>query len=766
MVGRQDTELARLYFGNILFYDYLKAKRNPTFLNRNLKRALQLHQEELEPSRSGFVETERLDRKTWTFPSKEMVQKHEEQKYFELQFKGIKPKRANGKVNTTERSPSKKRGPLFRINVQIHVTIWDPESGEICKHLLDKDANVTGFQTARGKTFSVGTDKEFRVQLNELLLPLDGGSWRSGIAKSYEAMISLNFKDLDDIRDLYTHLHGGKSLLQDPPTRITAKWKNILNGLDEDNLIPLSYKDGNEAKPLPFDLEVVMHCIRPRETVLAASNRRLKSLRGNQVPPPPLDTRPKLQRLEITYVYLKETLRRRGPVCPHCARKDFRTLDELRMHFEALHDLFKYRHKKEKEVDGTHYWRFECDVADHKADQRASDRAPDPRDIKLFVPKRSFNQNKYLNEGNEDWQKEAKLEKTRPATSKVPSASLQTIKRKRPNEVVLKPQAVRKTYKVPRAPEGVTLFRTVSKRPLVEGEWVSESDDDVDMDWIKLRKAAFTTGDSEMPEKAKVFIKEFDKFVQDERLSDDVHVGDALIRFVRLKAEWLWQEDVVGEFKKKIGELLSDKIISKEIHIGCLRVLEENRPLKSQERPRKRLRLELPEKVGMHATPPRTPLSSTSNASLNGSPKSSSTVTGAKAGLTLSNGISRSSEKTVIGKGKAKMTNHGQTTPQHTDSDGDVEMADANCNVEPSLSKASEADETPTYDTCICGEGADGSTQTRQVIFCENDDCIRHAFHLECVVKHWKLKEIPDPRRCDWYCRSCQFDPEVDTGGK
>lgn len=79
---------------------------------------------------------------------------------------------------------------------------------------------------------------------------------------------------------------------------------------------------------------------------------------------------------------------------------------------------------KSSTVDGVETWQFTSEVSDYHADyKRASNAAPDPREIQMLAPSVPFNQKKYLDESNDDFQKEARLEiASRPVTRSTRSA--------------------------------------------------------------------------------------------------------------------------------------------------------------------------------------------------------------------------------------------------------------------------------------------------------------------------------------------------------
>ncbi|KAL1623806.1 hypothetical protein SLS54_004267 [Diplodia seriata] len=88
---------------------------------------------------------------------------------------------------------------------------------------------------------------------------------------------------------------------------------------------------------------------------------------------------------------------------------------------------------------------------------------------------------------------------------------------KKPMEVLDMPVVERKRHRVPKAPAGLRFYRSDSKRLLVEGELLSESDDEISENWLKLRRN-LATKDAEVATPAKIFMMKWDDYMQDEHL--------------------------------------------------------------------------------------------------------------------------------------------------------------------------------------------------------------------------------------------------------
>jgi hypothetical protein len=153
---------------------------------------------------------------------------------------------------------------------------------------------------------------------------------------------------------------------------------------------------------------------------------------------------------------------------------------------------------------------------------------------------------------------------------------------KRPDQVQSRPRRAKKAYVVPEAPKGVTFFRSVSKRPLQPGEVISESEDEQDEGWLHRLKDA-TIDKSSRPDASKRFLKVFDCFMHKENLQSDMHMADSLIRFARECGARIWRDEIFDEFKSKLNELLTEKIISIKVRDKALEIVLEQETI-AQER--------------------------------------------------------------------------------------------------------------------------------------------------------------------------------------
>ena len=684
MSGRQDR-----FSGNILLYDYLSSKRNPIFLNRNLTRALRIHQYILENGSSqGFPEADHSLRSEWKPPSwdalDDMMELESARGSFVLDIHSFKP---NTNQVPVENPPARKTRSLFCADCRIQITVC-PQSSDIpCKSPPAQKATIKGIDNNHTRWANIETD-QITIRREDMLFSSDRG--RLSFDEAYNLGLSINFDSLEDAETLHTHL-GHNAAELDAQKRISTFYSDILECPDGATILPLRTSKGE----LDFGIEVAMYWSDTRaESILFAHNQQLKSLcQPSSYPSPPKDADP--QKYELTYVYTNETLRRPGLVCPHqgCKNRKHQDIDGLRMHLFSWHDLFEYEFILDGVDDaGAECWTFEGKLSDHKADQRAGARSEEPFDIHVLAPEQPFDQKAFIRDGNDEYQRSARGsgKLTRHGTPR--DVAFTFLTRKPPGEVQEIPVRQKKTFPVPKAPPGVTFFRSLTRRPLKEGEEISESGDEVDDEWIEQRKAAEFEKDTLAPESAKKLLKVLDSFMAEEDILSDVYFGDALIRFVRSKGGWIWQEDVFDAFQTKLDELVEDNIISEELKIGCLRIVQDQKPDTQQGTDLSSRLAELD--VQVTETSP------------------------SAASDTLHRAPTR--KRVDKGKGKARVTDTGHLTPLTADSDGDLEMRDRLLHAcqDPQTELQHDPDGDLPYDLCLCGKDALAAPRTASVISC------------------------------------------------
>jgi hypothetical protein len=670
------------FTGNILWYDYLSSKRAPVFLDRNLTRALRLHQHLAENgSTENFTDDDRDIRSIWTPPEQHpldnMVEQLKSKGAFVLKIHSISLMESNS-VPPEDRSRrhAKKGRLVFRARSNIQVHIFGEQEDAPCFSHPSQIATLEGVDKD-GK-------KVIHVDIEPITIKPDSiaQDFRTrGLRKVYRLYVSINLETQRDAEDMHEHLSADQKVTRTPSTHLSVKWADIMKCPEGPGTLPM--RDSKNGAHLGLDVSMYWNTLGGR-SILAAHN---ESLRATSLPttyrtPPAAADQPAF---DIAFVYANETISKSGLICPHCKSRKAADIDDFRMHLDTWHDYFKYTAKKEAVEDGVERWRFDCEQFDHTGGQRASAKADEPFDVRVVAPEEPFDRRRYLNKGNDDYQRTARLEKRQTASkagTTAPTRIPAPPKRKPPEQVQEIPLREKTTYTVPAAPPGITFFRARTRRPLKTGESISESDDELDETWITRRKSAEYNVDTQLTDDVKAFLKIFDKFMRREQLRSDLHVGDALIRFVRENATWILQTNVFTVFQKKIDELLVGNIISAAFHAGALKIVNEADKSTSLSQ----------HLAALDVRPPQ-----------------------ASAASSRARGVAKQDK----GKGKAKVSETGHLTPITADSDGDVEMRESTPRHDPGRATPDKEDETKLpFDRCLCGGDAQASDRKSPMIAC------------------------------------------------
>ncbi|KAH7411890.1 hypothetical protein DE146DRAFT_751040 [Phaeosphaeria sp. MPI-PUGE-AT-0046c] len=771
MVRTQDR-----FSGNILLYDYLSARRAPVFLNRNLTRALRVHQQLSEGTVSPITTGDQPNsRSTWKPPDHDtldyMMDLAGSRGSFILDVHRIVPRTAPVAISTPEqvRHNTKSR-VLIRTTSTLQV--------EISPTLPGLQGNSIVYQTASlQKTQQAGDDDRSVSICTERIVVTP--TFPSALPqKEYKIRVTIEIDDPSGADEVFKYLLPEGKKRPKNSNRLSAEWSNILRCPSNKNVLlaPIYHWQGSSK----FGLEVSMCWASFSEnSILEAHKRLLRRLPSSKILTRSLTPNMTDKQVKATFKYGDKIMMEDGFICPH-ERDKFKDAGDLRVHFDLKHmDFTLQAIPHGVDSDGVENWTFICEVSPYKSrkgKQRPSARADEsysylhlsseaglearpltrlyhrftnpafkkfadsvsfldrPFDNHWNAPAIHFNREQYLSEGNDDFTRLGRSKKsyTEPrATETMPMNTRGAQNQSLPDRIPERaPKERKKRYPVPAAPPGVTFFRARSKRPLVTGECVSESDNETDDTWISSRKSAEFDKKVNVSTATKEFLKVFDTHMRSEQLHSDLHAGEALIRFAHKKRAWIRRQDVHDAFNKKLDELLEDKIISEMVHAECVDIVESAGHVMGK---------------GNHEISERLAQLEVRESSHDD----------------LYDGLPplRSNERRPDkGKGKAKVTDTGHLTPITADSDGDLEMREAALSIE--VGSASTVKETVPplpYDQCLCGEDAQASYRKSPFIACTSLNCIRRTFHYNCIKDRWKVtQDFRALRKLAWICEDCK----------
>ncbi|KAF2660129.1 hypothetical protein K491DRAFT_674918 [Lophiostoma macrostomum CBS 122681] len=748
MAGSRKATSMQNVQGNIALYDHLQEKRQPTFLQRNLRRSLQLHQESVDhvASTQGHEHDDRHTFKDCCSPAhvhpwthETMIERQSNKRSIKLNIRGIR--RIRGHV-ITAKEPSRKKALLYTKEVSISVDVGiqintstdnDTREGPIAWDgrvipVFYGQAYLKGVRTSSGKEMHIHTAQKIVVATKDLSAESDGRRQMS---------FHINFGDCSNVKDILECMDWRGRAMQPPSSRWVAEWPDIRESQPDGQLfLPLFYFAKGDSmreakKELPLGLDVTVEYItHPGHSVLAACVQQRKSeLSSTRRPTKPTMAAPRMYKVIYSWPNRMET-HHNGLKCHHCPALTFKDINELQLHLKGLHPNFEYAPNKESGGDATVIWRMESEIAETKQKKQKNPKASDDEVLVILAPPRPFDAKQYLESGNNSWQLQARMKKAKSGARKTTNSGSGTsrgtgsgtageppLRRRAPEDVLDRPlQSIKKKYPVPDTGGRITFFRAISKRRLNEGEVIEESEEEAEMEWLTYKTDASLNLDESLTKRAKKLMLEWNEAIRREKLQSEYFLGDALIRFTREKKTWIVKERLDREFGRFASELNRHHAITDEILRGCLTIIDTATEAISVERD-------------------------------------------TRATNTLDQSDNVPIPRLNKGKGKAKLTDWAPPTPRSTDDDGDVEMRDRD-----SSGPITTSVDEPRCGVCICGREV-SAHKGEDIIFCESLVCARQQFHVDCIVNRWTPRERPNLKTGGWYCKTCEEDPEIEKEG-
>ncbi|KAI9831070.1 MAG: hypothetical protein M1826_003968 [Phylliscum demangeonii] len=136
------------------------------------------------------------------------------------------------------------------------------------------------------------------------------------------------------------------------------------------------------------------------------------------------------------------------------------------------------------------------------------------------------------------------------------------------------PKRNRKKFRVPPAPPGGFFFRAVTRRAVQEGELLSDSDDDVDISWLKRQHAEDINSYADLTEAEKAFITRWDNHMSEERIQSIQHLSNAMIRFATFNRSWLQGREALVEFFKLSTKLTMSHDLPHSVVQECMGIVQ------------------------------------------------------------------------------------------------------------------------------------------------------------------------------------------------
>lgn len=332
-----------------------------------------------------------------------------------------------------------------------------------------------------------------------------------------------------------------------------------------------------------YGLDMTMAWRRPPVKSMLPHYPKLKT--QTQLPTPSISEDSDLAKAQqVIYVFQQDHYQRCKVLetlsCVLCrTRLPHTSFDRLYFHLLTHHEHFKFHVEDVLTADdGVTHKTIWVTLAE-KPYERPINNSNDNDEYKQnwVAPLRAFDLKAYLN-GDESWSTGSKLrvsaKRGRAQKGPAPPLSLQTgPKYKAPEDVKDLPPRRKKKFTVPYV-EGVTFYRTVSKRRIEPGEMLSESDDEIQQPWM-LQKQKRDIAEPGLLQPAVTFLQDFSEHLDREGISADTFLGDACVRFIRRHRAQLQIDGWRKAFEKKLQLFMKSGIVRQDVVDYCLKAADD-----------------------------------------------------------------------------------------------------------------------------------------------------------------------------------------------
>ncbi|KAK9480256.1 hypothetical protein V1514DRAFT_325892 [Lipomyces japonicus] len=294
-----------------------------------------------------------------------------------------------------------------------------------------------------------------------------------------------------------------------------------------------------------------------------------------------------------------------GYVCPWC-NKDYKFLERLQFHFTTCHGLFSFRlYKQRQDESKSQNLDVEVSLATEEIfHDRAGNHAVDSQLLQWLKPTRDFHLMNFLR-GDGSWLEDGRnaldldksfnffslLSSSNSVARASPSVGMSPLRAFPDNTgqdgASLRPPPWASIQAVPDFPakisrkfpvpfiSGVTLYTTKAKRKMEPEEVLSESEDDVDEEWLIHKHEEIIDDFEDVLPNEKRYIKLWDRHIFEEKPQSYKHVADSLVRFCRKHKIMLQDKAMSLELWKHGLNLITYGIIKPGLLFACMRYLKD-----------------------------------------------------------------------------------------------------------------------------------------------------------------------------------------------
>lgn len=551
---------------------YLQQNRPPCFLRRNLTQILDRHQKRpLNPFR--------VTRESWTCKDiGPWIELNMDKLSPRLKISILKvaPSRSSPRRTNAPSRPDwigvdvRRNGNLVDARCRINLSVLTADGTEVLFHDF-RTAYLRGIRRDNG-TFALDVvlrelEQPFFLRMDKLHteIPHDDGTFHEDTAGEYKLKYDIKI-DPRDVRGVQSAL----SLPTLPRGTLKAEW-NGLPGRDQSASL-LLVTDEHRTQ---HNLEIEMGWERPAELLGRKRKRKrwdtpmelhnqLRGLQTNlQLPTPAATPRSDrsldLRAVAITYRFNTNTIKRQGYRCCFCETKDHETLRELTFHLRQLHSNLAFKHEAETENPGLYteqndegedenrvFISVERQIRIRQGVARGSEElATQKGDLLWRGPLSQRQIDKILRGGYFDWEEPERQEKVAKPTLPVALYPLRSHKEPAKVKRSLQTPAMG-LMPMPQHPNhasGGCFFSAQAKTSLRSLTTMSMEHNDMSSDHLKLYRAG-RLKESNLSNKERLFLEEWNNFVDHERIRADVFLGDCLLRFFHHKSAAMIDEDI------------------------------------------------------------------------------------------------------------------------------------------------------------------------------------------------------------------------------
>ena len=291
---------------------------------------------------------------------------------------------------------------------------------------------------------------------------------------------------------------------------------------------------------------------------------------------------------DAAQLFIKQTTTVAGLHCPIC-RHRHHSFDDLRIHLHMNHTELKFSLRRST----TQRLEFFLEIAKRGLRGSPTSLGPQARTFQLSHPRTLFNLDKFLN-GDESWVKsregpqhnlwpehlqdrfhESSSSSSHVSRQSSPNTSNATDDMMEYENFCSKlPSRPRKKFFVPKTTK--PLYDTITKQILVPGMEIPNSDDEKDEQWLHQKHRDIIMDYGDVTDDEKDYIVQWNPFIMTEQLTNEIHLGDAILRFVEENKVWFAQKlSRKKEFGKTMETFLMRGAVDGKCLDRCISILKE-----------------------------------------------------------------------------------------------------------------------------------------------------------------------------------------------